>query len=439
MATSDMINNVTLLVISILLSALPPIVFVGIRQAVKINRQEVVRDLAAVFTLPDSRNEGPIPSFEFVKYKYFFHRVGEDNDEEPRDHSLSSWLIGAVPLILLLFLLSYLAVMSIEPYVFDFVGKSLGASTNQKPSLDMEPTPMWVWSLCASLSGGYVFMIRSFYRAINNFDFSPMSLVGACNNLLVGIIGAQILTCVVLNPLANATMLHESVISAVLLFSFAIGYLPDSATRTILWRSDLGNFKRENRDIYKSSLTTPVEIIDGIDTETRDRLADYHIRSTQNLATANPLMLFVETPFGVYQIMDWVAQAQLCCSVGPEALVKLWRIGIRTLFDLERAALDDNCRDDQLLRKIGAILLPIQACPEQNIDYNANTKQSPEITSEIIANIVVRLDDPHVHRLRQIYIRIGNRIGSDSRRFPNTGRYSQGSNPASSDTSSAPA
>lgn len=434
-----MINNITLFSISILLSALPPIVFVGIRQAVKINRQEIVRDLAAVFTLPDSRNEGPIPSFEFVKYKYFFHRVGESSNEEPRDHPWSSWFIGAIPLVLLLFLLCYFAVLSLNPYVFDSIGHSIGISIDQKSALDVKPTPMWVWSLCASLSGGYVFMIRSFYRAINNFDFSPMSLVGACNNLLVGVIGAQILTCVVLNPLANATMLHESIISVVLLFSFAIGYLPDSATRTILWRSDLGNFKRENRDIYKSSLTTPVEIIDRIDTETRDRLADYHIRSTQNLATANPLMLFVETPFGVYQIMDWVAQAQLCCSVGPEALVKLWRIGIRTLFDLERAALDDNCRDDQLLLKIGAILLPTQTGSERNGSDNSDINYTAEIVNEIVASIVVRLDDPHVHRLRQIYIRIGNRIGSDSRRFPNTQRRSQGSNATSSGTSAAPA
>ena len=94
--------------------------------------------------------------------------------------------------------------------------------------------------------------------------------------------------------------------------------MPDVVLRNILQRDKLKNFKREEHEVFRAFKITPVEIIDGIDSEIRVRLDDHHIHSTQNLAAANPLMLFVETPYGVYQIMDWVAQAQLCCSVGRE-------------------------------------------------------------------------------------------------------------------------
>ena len=191
--------------------------------------------------------------------------------------------------------------------------------------------------------------------------------------------------------------------------------MPEVAIRFILRRSQIKNYKKEDVKIYQNFLTTSVEVIDGIDVEIRDRLADYHIRSTQNLAAANPLMLFVETPYGVYQIMDWVAQSQLCSSVGPRALVKLWRLGIRTLFDLERAASHDSYKNDRLLMEIGRIIfdehLVTGGEPGEKFDLSIDA---------IIADIQIRLDDPHVHRLRQIYIQIGERIGEDSMRFPFT-------------------
>ena len=259
-------------------------------------------------------------------------------------------------------------------------------------------------------------MVRAFYRAVTNFDLSPLSLVGACNNLIAGIVAAQLLSHALL-PFSYATPVHINfhvgLIVTVLILSFAVGFIPESVTRTILRRSDIGHFKRENQEIYKSMFATPVEIIDGIDTEIRDRLADYHIKSTQNLAAANPLMLFVETSFGVYQIMDWVAQAQLCCSVGPDALVKLWRLGVRTLFDLERVATDEDCMNSVFLQEIGKVLLP---------ELPTEVRCAPNFEKTIIANIVIRLDDPHVHRLRQIYIKIGDRLGDDNRRFANATR-----------------
>ncbi|MCP1547598.1 MULTISPECIES: hypothetical protein [Methylorubrum] len=373
--------------------------------------------MSAVFSLPESKNESPIASFEFVKYKYFFNRLGLDSSaSSPRDHSAISWVIGAVPLVLLLFSVGYVVTGILWPLVLQ---RCLDPSAGPEHcSGGVGAASRWAWAFCAAFAGGYVFMLRSFYRAINNFDLSPLSFAGACNNLLVGLVGAQVFLFALILPVTDAVGIESVSIASTVVLSFAIGYLPEAATRTLLWRSDLGSFKRENNDIYKSALTTPIEIIDGIDTEIRDRLADYHIRSTQNLAAANPLMLFVETPFGVYQIMDWVAQAQLCCSVGPQALTKLWPLGIRTLFDLERVALDPACYDPRLLQMIGAILLN----SSESAQAGAGPRPSSLDNATIVCNIVVRLDDPHVHRLRQIYIRVGERLGGDSRRFASSNR-----------------
>lgn len=403
-------------VAALLLSVLPPVVFVGIRQAVKINRQEVVRDLAAVFSKSSTDKDDLIPSFEFVKYKYFFQRAGETEAQRPKDHSAFSWVLGAIPLVILLFFLCYLVASMIGSVVLAELATSPASA---KPAEAGASRPLWIWCLCAAFAGGYVFMIRSFYRAINNFDLSPMSFAGACNNLFVGIVGAMILPYAVISSVTPTGMpiLQSGATVAAIILSFAIGYLPESATRTILARSDLGYWKRENDAIYKSSLTTPLEIIDGIDTEIRDRLGDFHIRSPQNLAATNPLMLFVETPFGVYQIMDWVAQAQLCCSVGPVALPKLWALGVRTLFDLERVALDCECYDPPLLQKVGRILLG--DATESGGAAGAGTAIEE---NTIVSDIVIRLDDPHVHRLRQIYIRIGERLGPSNRRFSSSTR-----------------
>ena len=185
--------------------------------------------------------------------------------------------------------------------------------------------------------------------------------------------------------------------------------MPDVVLRNILQRDKLKNFKREEREVFRAFKITPVEIIDGIDSEIRVRLDDHHIHSTQNLAAANPLMLFVETPYGVYQIMDWVAQAQLCCSVGRERVIRLWPLGVRTLFDRERLAAPSVTRNEALLLEVGRIILGAPM-----IDAAADRQAAVDL---VVASIELRLDDPHVQRLRQIFIAVGDRLGPDCRRF----------------------
>ena len=269
-------------------------------------------------------------------------------------------------------------------------------------------------SLLASYAGAALFMLRAFFQAINNFDLSPLSMIGATVNILLGLASGLLFVFGVLRLTETAQLWKISnpdFFPVILITAFAAGYFPDLALRNITRLSKLRAYKTEDPKIYDSFKAIPIEIIDGIDLEIRSRLADYHIISVQNLAAANPLMLFVETPYGVYQIMDWVAQAQLCCSVGPTALLDLWRIGIRTIFDLERVALDPACTAPELIEEIGRII-------GQKQKLDANGMVTYPSMKAIEADIRFRLESPHVHRLRQIFNQVGESLGADARRLP---------------------
>lgn len=415
-------------------AALSPFIFIAIREAVKLQRQEIVRDLAAVFDIAGQTSQKLIPSFEFVKYKYFVGRpklfgkggapdAGDgnfavlDTSRQREDFSTTAWVLGSVvfsvlsatavfhSLSLLVALLctgspSYLWPDSTCPVI---QGKDL----------------IWLFGACAAFAGSYITALRNLYRAIKNFDLSPATIVGETIKIVIGIVLAPILVIGLLRfgtsiiegvAKTDGAMNSPALLALAVTGCFIAGIMPDVVLRNILQRDKLKNFKREEYDVYRAFKITPVEIIDGIDSEIRIRLDDHHIHSTQNLAAANPLMLFVETPFGVYQIMDWVAQAQLCCSVGRERVIRLWPLGVRTLFDLERLAAPGETRNEALLLEVGRIILG-----SAMIDTNPqDRKAAVELVS---ASIELRLDDPHVQRLRQIYIAVGDRLGKDSRRF----------------------
>jgi hypothetical protein len=417
----------TIVSLALAASLLTPFVFVAIRESVKRQRQEIIRDLIQVFHFPDAVDTSEIvPSFEFVKYKYFFKR-SQSQDEDRGDFRRTHWIVSALPLVVITFYLNFIVICII---IHAALGIDIAFGVDWLS--EKQDTPIQGWTIAAAYAGAYLYMIRAFFRAINNFDLSPLSFVGAAVNLLSGVVLALIFVYGFLHPSgALAYVVQGGSVSppsqngqgpiflgAVLITAFAIGYLPQIASRNLIWSSRLRNYKKENVQVYKSFSAIPVEVIDGIDTEIRDRLADFHINAVQNLAAANPLMLFVETPYGVYQIMDWVAQAQLCCSVGAPSLVKLWDLGIRTIFDLERAGLDPACSNPALLRAIGNIIMSSPGVPADELN-----------TETIIADIRLRLEHPHVQRLRQLFIRVRDRLGDESRRLPPIGNCPFDKNP----------
>ncbi|WP_153003874.1 hypothetical protein [Aureimonas ureilytica] len=400
---------------TLLFAVILPGTLVLIRETVKHHRQEIIRDLAAVFQAQDG-NAGQrlIPSFEFVKFKYFLGTINEQPNRQPQDFTTMAWVVAMVPFVIIVGLLCWFAfsVLLAGRLPHELCHLSVSKLCDPPAVGADQSAPLWAYGAISAFFGSYILEIRNLYKAINNFDLTPALFVDCAITIAMG---ASIAVLIVLVFDVLLDVVPKGTDRTVILFCFAAGYLPQVTLRWLMTKSRLNNFKRENQEIYKNFEATPIELIDGIDTEIRDRLADFHISSTQNLAAANPLMLFVETPYGVYQIMDWVAQAQLCASVGPKALTALWRIGVRTLFDLERAALDPLCKNTKMLEVIGAAMFADLPPSAAQTPPDASTARYDE--TFVKANIEMRLDDPHVHRLRQIYMQVGERIGERHTRF----------------------
>ena len=136
------------------------------------------------------------------------------------------------------------------------------------------------------------------------------------------------------------------------------GLVPTSSSRYLLNKvQDFFNWTKTTDERFtKITRVTPVDILDGIDFETRYRLEECGLRDVQNLACANPVMLAVESPFNLNELIDWIGQAQLCHLVGLERYMLLREYNVRTIFDLERA-IDSGNAPDSFDVVYGSILL----------------------------------------------------------------------------------
>jgi hypothetical protein len=215
--------------------------------------------------------------------------------------------------------------------------------------------------------------------------------------------------------------------------SFLIGFFPDLGLRYLSSRFPLF-MKRQRDDLLKASGGISTEIIEGIDFSKRIRLEENNINDVQNLATANPIMLYVETPFTFMECFDWIAQAQLCALVGGDRFIELRRRNIRTVFDLRNAVLDNpppqlldviagvlfaRVKDDHDLvaplpnhqnttpeaaqnTTAGAATQPDTARPSTAQNITTGTALNPLDHNSLVHLVRVITDNPHFRRLNQI-------------------------------------
>jgi hypothetical protein len=310
--------------------------------------------------------------------------------------------------------------------------------------------------------GAYLFALNTLVRAVATFDLSPLTFTRLCVHVVIGVAGAITLfrafpdLITMLPPLENVPIVNtldaDGLPFTWYAAAFILGLLPDLAVNELISRfQNLQGSKIRDNSLLASTKSISPEVIDGIDFFIRFRLQQADIYEVQHLAVANPIMLFVETPYGIYQCIDWVAQAQLCTVVGPERFLALRSFNIRTVFDVERAILGEKTTS-QLRRLVGALMFTIP--PEQPKrawrfwdlrkatnpglvgstefgDYVAQllgeipTDQrgrpmpdSPDQTLIHFANIV--LDDLHVHRLRDIWLLIESRLKRSGRLLPDS-------------------
>jgi len=200
------------------------------------------------------------------------------------------------------------------------------------------------------------------------------------------------------------------------LLAFALGFIPESALGYMLQKSGL-RFKERYSELEQHAKVVPVTIIDGIDYTIAYRLEEANIFDVQNLAAYNPIMLHIESPFGIYSTIDWVAQAQLCLEFGPDRYLALKTLNIRTIFDLEEvlqvgtpelidsvaSLLLQDCNRDSSTRKF----VGLTKTPSLMIEPGQQGAATNDARSAALRTLVASVTNGlHVMRLKQLRDRV---------------------------------
>lgn len=299
--------------------------------------------------------------------------------------------------------------------------------------------------------GAFVASIRIFLRGLAVFDLSTYTFLRQTAEIFASVALAMAIFRAFPDPLgqlaAAANLTSGSAPSGEIpwiWFASAplFGLLPQSTTKFLLMKlQSLVQWVKTSDDRFIDvTKIISLDIIDGIDFETRFRLEECGIYDVQNLATYNPIMLHIESPYGIYQVIDWIGQAQLCHILGPEKFLIFREMNIRTIFDLERAISDENAPPE-----FDEICVSILFTPTANLRQTltiAKTKfvitendESKEVTLEEYSRWLQKriatagksaatehvmrwiADDLHVRRLRRLWKEISASLGVESFRL----------------------
>jgi hypothetical protein len=446
----------------IFLSLVTPITIIAIRHQIRLTRVKLIDLFARSFGFdpkvlvpgqPDKPRDDADISFEFVKGKYYAD-LDLDGINEPTLKDIprfpmmlhADWmlLVCALPFMVFsgfgMFIL-FAPVIEITqgtkgwigawlyPSVLAIGGGAADDIANVAKSTALHLNVLTIAAL--AFAGAYFYTLRLLLRAVATFDLSPVTFLRCFAHMVLSVTLAVVIYRVLpsgADILASASSVFSvggsityadpraGVSFIWLIIAFTLGFVPDTALQYVLQRSSFA-VKLRYDAVERHAKIIPLTIIDGIDHFTAFRLEEASIYDVQNLATFNPIMLHIESPYGIYQTIDWVAQAQLCTVVGPDRFILMKAFNIRTIFDLEHAMLDDRA-DDGVQKELARLLTSDSKRDKDMrrmfgfLPADGGTEFTPPALSISGAQHMTRIivDDLHVKRLRQICNHIVRRL-----------------------------
>ncbi|TPP11361.1 hypothetical protein [Rhizobium glycinendophyticum] len=482
---------------ALLVAVLTPITFIYARYEMRNRRLLIIRDFLTSFPATAGGKEGVSgqtsgvnPSLEFVRSKYVQDlpfRPGDQRDFDTKSPAEQINIIisrvrfaGWADMRLLV---SSIGMMIVTYYGTAALIEGIGLitavqCTNKAPACTVDTTAQLHLVGGLAFAGAYLAAIRGFTRGLAVFDLSAFTFIRYTVESIVSVVFILALYRAFPDPTfglsfappadataaAQATAPAEDLATAPLpgvskiwlILAPVLGYLPDSATKFALLRlqSLIAWVKMDDDRFNKITRITPLDSLDGIDYATRFRLQECGIYDVQGLATYNPIMLHIESPYGIYQAVDWIAQAQLCHLVGLEKFLVLREMQIRTIFDLERAidfrqpGTVNSPQGKESPEEFDLLIAGILVAPTQTLrdvckisglellmigENGVITAKNPdafclwfrEKLGVTPAEIKVRVehmmgwiaDDLHVRRLRRIWQEISDSLGERSKRL----------------------
>ena len=242
----------------------------------------------------------------------------------------------------------------------------------------------------AAFVGAYLWTLIFLARRVTNFDLSPFSFLRATIQICLASF-----VCVFLRHLYDSvsqmiwqTSSSQSVApttsSWLLALAFLIGFYSALGLNYLQERFAFLRFKTRNASADALARELPLDMVDGIDSYIKFRLGEYEIEDIENLALANPIQLFIETPYPLRKIIDWIGQAQLLIEIETSKITELRNLNIRTSLDFLTFGETDDGK-----KILGSLLHPMQ-------------ESSPEGNKIIIERLRTFGDKAHVKALREI-------------------------------------